>query len=67
MVGNLSDIALNVLLVLVFDMGTRGAALSTALGQVITIAIYLPGFSARSTFCGSPCPGEAGWGLGSRR
>ena len=43
-VGNLSDIALNVLLVLVFDMGTRGAALSTALGQVITIAIYLPGF-----------------------
>ncbi len=25
-------------------MGTRGAALSTALGQIITIAIYLPGF-----------------------
>lgn len=42
--GNLCDIALNILLVLCFDMGTRGAALSTALGQIITIAIYLPGF-----------------------
>ena len=31
-------------LVLALDMGTRGAALSTALGQIITIAIYLPGF-----------------------
>ena len=42
--GNLCDIALNVFLVLVFDLGTRGAALSTALGQIITICIYLPGF-----------------------
>ena len=43
-VGNLCDIILNILLVLVFCMGTRGAALSTALGQIITICIYLPGF-----------------------
>ncbi len=43
-VGNLCDIALNILLVLVFHMGTWGAALSTALGQIITICIYLPGF-----------------------
>ena len=43
-VGNLCDIALNILLVLVFHMGTRGAALSPALGQIITICIYLPGF-----------------------
>ncbi len=42
--GNLCDIALNILLVLVLDMGTRGAALSTTLGQIITICIYLPGF-----------------------
>ena len=42
--GNISDITLNILLVLVLDMGTRGAALSTALGQIITICIYLPGF-----------------------
>ena len=43
-IGNLCDIALNAILVLVLDMGTRGAALSTALGQIISIAIYLPGF-----------------------
>ena len=42
--GNLCDITLNVFLVLVLDLGTRGAALSTALGQIITICIYLPGF-----------------------
>lgn len=41
--GNLCDIALNVFLVLVIGLGTRGAALSTALGQIITISIYLPG------------------------
>ena len=46
-VGNLCDIALNITLVLLLDMGTRGAALSTALGQIITIGIYLPGFFGR--------------------
>lgn len=51
-IGNLSDIVLNIILVLVMDMGTRGAALSTALGQVITICIYLPGFSnKRQNLC----------------
>ncbi len=45
--GNLCDIALNILLVLGLNMGTRGAALSTALGQIITICIYLPGFFGR--------------------
>lgn len=43
-VGNLCDIALNIFLVLGLNMGTRGAALSTALGQIITICVYLPGF-----------------------
>lgn len=43
-IGNLCDIAFNFLLVLVLDMGTGGAALATALGQIITICIYLPGF-----------------------
>jgi len=42
--GNLCDIGLNFLFVLVLDMGTRGAALSTVVGQIITICIYLPGF-----------------------
>lgn len=47
--GNLCDIAMNVLFVIVLDLGTRGAALSTALGQIITICIYLPGFFNRHT------------------
>jgi putative MATE family efflux protein len=42
-IGNLCDIALNFFLVLGLNMGTRGAALSTALGQIIAILIYLPG------------------------
>lgn len=51
-IGNLSDIVLNLILVLVMDMGTGGAALSTALGQVITICIYLPGFfNKRQNLC----------------
>lgn len=41
--GNLCDIALNFVLVLGLQMGTGGAALATALGQVISISIYLPG------------------------
>ncbi|MCD7956374.1 MAG: polysaccharide biosynthesis C-terminal domain-containing protein [Lachnospiraceae bacterium] len=40
-VGNLSDIALNLLLVLLLDMGAAGAALATLAGQVISIACYL--------------------------
>ncbi len=43
-IGNLCDIAMNIVFVLVLDLGTRGAALSTTLGQVISIGIYLPGF-----------------------
>jgi putative MATE family efflux protein len=45
--GNLCDIGLNFFLVLGLNMGTRGAALSTALGQIITVCIYLPGFLDR--------------------
>ena len=49
-VGNLCDIFLNFLLVIVFNLGTGGAALSTAIGQVITISIYLPGFFSKTHF-----------------
>ncbi len=42
-VGNLSDLLMNVIFVLVLDMGVVGAALSTILGQLITILIFLPG------------------------
>ena len=54
--GNLCDIGLNFFLVLGMNMGTRGAALSTALGQVITICIYLPGFFGRKHTLGFARP-----------
>lgn len=41
--GNLCDISLNILLVLVLGMGTRGAALATTLGQIITLSFYARG------------------------
>ena len=59
-IGNLCDIALNITLVLVLDLGTRGAALSTTLGQVITIAIYLPGLFRREHALRPGLPGR-GW------
>lgn len=46
-VGNLADIGLNILFVLIFNMGTAGAALSTAIGQLLAILIYLPGIVGR--------------------
>ena len=46
-VGNISDIVLNFVLVLAVGMGTSGAALSTAIGQLVTIVIYLPGFFSK--------------------
>ena len=57
-VGNLCDIGLNVLLVLGMNLGTRGAALSTALGQIITIVIYLPGLFRRSHVLRLRLPGR---------
>lgn len=59
-IGNLCDIALNFFLVLGMNMGTRGAALSTALGQVITILIYLPGLLSRKHTLGFVLP-RAAW------
>lgn len=38
--GNIVDITCNVLFVVFFGMGTFGAALSTAIGQVVSIIIY---------------------------
>ena len=58
--GNLCDIVLNIFLVLVLDMGTRGAALSTTLGQVIAIAIYLPGLFRKNGNLRPALPGR-GW------
>lgn len=58
--GNLCDIAFNVIFVLGLGLGTRGAALSTALGQIITIAIYLPGFFQKDHVLRLSLPGK-GW------
>lgn len=41
--GNLSDIALNIILVLFCGMGVTGAAVATLAGQLISICCYLPG------------------------
>lgn len=48
-IGNLCDIGLNIFLVLVIGLGTRGAALSTSIGQVVAILIYLPGLFAKKS------------------
>ncbi len=43
-IGNLSDFLMNIIFVLVLDMGVFGAAISTILGQGIAILIFIPGF-----------------------
>ena len=58
--GNVCDIALNLTLVLVFDFGMRGAAISTVSGQVVSIAIYLIGMSGREHHLHLQWPG-ADW------
>lgn len=47
-VGNLSDIACNILFVLVLDWGAAGAAWATICGQLISICFYLPGLGRRA-------------------
>lgn len=41
-VANIIDIILNIVFVLVLDMGAKGAAYSTLIGQIISIIFYLP-------------------------
>lgn len=56
--GNIADISLNILLVLVLDLGVAGAALSTLAGQVLTILLYLPALMGKRkhTLCFRPAP-----------
>lgn len=49
-VANAFDIVLNIIFVLAFDMGTFGAALSTIIGQIVAILIYIPGLLGRQGF-----------------
>ncbi len=64
-VGNVCDIGMNFLFVLGLGMGTGGAALATALGQIISIGLYLPGIlrKGRALNPGRPGPGwlKLGW------
>ena len=46
--GNLGDIVLNIVFVLVLDFGVAGAAWATLIGQIISICIYLPGFLGKA-------------------
>lgn len=43
LIGNITDVLLNIVLVLFFGMGTRGAALATVTGSAVAICCYLPG------------------------
>lgn len=47
--GNIVDITCNISFVIFFGMGTFGAALSTAIGQMVSIAIYLPALFDKHT------------------
>ena len=59
--GNICDIMFNVVFVMgPLQMGTGGAALATAIGQVITIAIYLPGFFSKKHILRFALPAR-GW------
>lgn len=40
--GNVTDLSLNIILVLFFDFGTSGAAASTVIGSAVAVACYLP-------------------------
>lgn len=46
--GNIADICLNIVFVLFLNLGTFGAALSTALGQIISILIYAAAFFTKA-------------------
>lgn len=41
-ISNIVDISLNIIFVLIFNFGAIGAALSTIIGQILAILLYLP-------------------------
>ncbi|MCH5210860.1 MAG: polysaccharide biosynthesis C-terminal domain-containing protein [Oscillospiraceae bacterium] len=49
LIGNAVDISLNIILVIIFDMGTKGAALSTVIGSFVAICCYLPGIVSKKS------------------
>lgn len=49
-VANAVDIALNVLLVLVLDLGVAGAAAATVAGMLVVDVMYIPAYAAKDHF-----------------
>ncbi len=43
LIGNAVDIILNIVLVVFVGWGTKGAALSTVIGSVVALSLYMPG------------------------
>ncbi len=43
MIGNITDIVLNIVFVIVLKKGTAGAAISTVIGSIVAIICYMPG------------------------
>lgn len=46
-IGNITDLLLNVVLVLIFNFGTAGAAVSTVIGSTVAIICYLPAITGK--------------------
>ena len=46
-IGNATDFILNIIFVLILDLGTSGAAASTVIGSTVAIACYLPAILGR--------------------
>ena len=47
LIGNATDIILNIVLVLCFNLGTVGAASATVIGSAVAVCIYIPGFCGK--------------------
>ena len=65
--GNITDVILNFVFVLgPLNLGTGGAALATAVGMVVTVAIYLPGLFSKNHSLRFALPAK-GWFVSSFR
>ncbi|MCR4924879.1 MAG: hypothetical protein K5917_01175 [Clostridiales bacterium] len=49
LIGNITDLVLNIVLVLVFDLGTIGAGLSTVIGSIVAVCCYMPGIVGKKS------------------
>ena len=49
LIGNITDIVLNIVLVIFCGLGTKGAALSTVIGSAVALAVYVPGIIGKKS------------------